>query len=250
MTKIISYSLWGDNPKYTVGAVINAYQAREIYPDWQARFYCAPSVPKKIISQLQEAQAEVFISPECDGVYGPFVRFFALDDDGVERVIFRDTDSRLTQREAVAVQEWINSTLAGHIMRDHPCHAMVMLSGMWGCMGGVLPNMKQASQNFTPNDAYLEDQLFLARLIYPLLRKQGVLIHDDFFAYEQDARPFTSARKEYDFIGEIFDANGQRGPEWQQLQQVETLRAQRLRFKFHRFRRKMRERIWGYNGFI
>lgn len=250
MTKIISYSLWGDNPKYTVGAVINAYQAREFYPDWQARFYCAPSVPEKIILQLKEARAEVSMSPECDSAYGPFVRFFAINDTGVERVIFRDTDSRLTQREAIAVQEWINSNLAGHIMRDHPCHAMVMLSGMWGCKGGVLPNMRQVSHDFAPYTAYLEDQLFLAKHIYPLLRKEGVLVHDDFFAYEQDARPFTAVRKEYAFIGEVFDADGQRGPEWQQLQQFETLMSRRLRFKFHRFKRKMRERIWGYNGFI
>ena len=32
MTKVIGFSLWGDNPKYTVGATRNAQLARKIYP--------------------------------------------------------------------------------------------------------------------------------------------------------------------------------------------------------------------------
>ena len=34
MKKIISLSLWGDNPVYTQGAIRNAELAKEIYPDW------------------------------------------------------------------------------------------------------------------------------------------------------------------------------------------------------------------------
>ena len=38
MKKIIAFSLWGDQPKYTVGAIKNADLAKEIYPDWTCRF--------------------------------------------------------------------------------------------------------------------------------------------------------------------------------------------------------------------
>lgn len=38
--KIIAFSLWGDNPKYTVGAIKNAKLTSEIYPGWISRFYC------------------------------------------------------------------------------------------------------------------------------------------------------------------------------------------------------------------
>ena len=31
--KIISFSLWGQDPKYTIGAIRNAELAREIYQD-------------------------------------------------------------------------------------------------------------------------------------------------------------------------------------------------------------------------
>ncbi len=34
MNKVISFSLWGDNPKYTIGAIKNAELSKTIYPDW------------------------------------------------------------------------------------------------------------------------------------------------------------------------------------------------------------------------
>jgi hypothetical protein len=50
MKKIISYSLWGDLPLYTVGAISNAKQAKEIYPGWICRFYIhEPTVPQWVV---------------------------------------------------------------------------------------------------------------------------------------------------------------------------------------------------------
>ena len=54
MKKLICYSLWGDDPKYTIGAIKNAEQIKEIYPGWIARFYCGTSVPQDIVLQLIE----------------------------------------------------------------------------------------------------------------------------------------------------------------------------------------------------
>ena len=36
---IISFSLWGDDAKYWVGALRNIELARKLYPGWQIRFY-------------------------------------------------------------------------------------------------------------------------------------------------------------------------------------------------------------------
>ena len=48
MKKIISFCLWGDNPKYTIGAIENAKLAKTIYPDWTCRFYVGTSTPDEI----------------------------------------------------------------------------------------------------------------------------------------------------------------------------------------------------------
>ena len=52
MKKLISFSLWGDNPTYTQGAIRNAELSKEIYPDWICRYYIGTSTPQSIIDKL------------------------------------------------------------------------------------------------------------------------------------------------------------------------------------------------------
>ena len=51
--KVISFCLWGNNPKYTVGAIRNAELAMAIYPGWTCRFYVANDVPNTILFNLE-----------------------------------------------------------------------------------------------------------------------------------------------------------------------------------------------------
>ena len=51
MKKIISFCVWGNNPKYCIGAIKNAILAKQIYPDWICRYHCDKSVPKDIIEK-------------------------------------------------------------------------------------------------------------------------------------------------------------------------------------------------------
>ena len=39
MKKVISFSLWGNNPTYNIGAIKNAELAKEFYPDFECWFY-------------------------------------------------------------------------------------------------------------------------------------------------------------------------------------------------------------------
>jgi hypothetical protein len=230
MKKIISYSLWGTNPKYTEGAVCNAREAKILYPDWTTRFYCGTSVPPAILEALREAEAEVIIMPAINDNRGRFWRFLAAQDRDAERIIFRDTDSRLTKRERDAVWEWQQSGLYGHIMRDHPYHAAPLMAGMWGCLGGLFLNMNILISNFNPTQIYDQDQSFLECIIYKKLIDAGCLIHDEFFRYEKNARPFPLARKNYEFVGEAIGADGMREEGWTVLEEYEKSCWKRFRF--------------------
>ena len=53
MKKVISFSLWGNNSFYVIGAILNADIAETEWPDWICRFYVAPSVPISAILELQ-----------------------------------------------------------------------------------------------------------------------------------------------------------------------------------------------------
>ena len=134
---IISFSLWGNEPMYTIGAIKNAELAKTIYPDWICRFYLGDDVSEDIVSRLQSFDnTEVIIMPHKENDWqGMFWRFYAVntEEEDVDYVIFRDTDSRLSVREYEAVTEWINSDKYFHIMRDHPYHTEAIMGGMWGC---------------------------------------------------------------------------------------------------------------------
>ena len=45
----------------------------------------------------------------------------------------RDLDSRFSEREKAATEEWLRSNKEFHFMRDHPYHGSVILGGCWGC---------------------------------------------------------------------------------------------------------------------
>ena len=56
-------------------------------------------------------------------------RFLPLLDQSVDRLMSRDSDSPILQREVDAVGEWLQSDKTFHAMRDHPLHCSVQLLG-------------------------------------------------------------------------------------------------------------------------
>ena len=60
MKKLICFSLWGNDPKYTIGAIKNAKLVKKIYgKEWNCRFYCGSCVNQKVISTLKNTGSEV-----------------------------------------------------------------------------------------------------------------------------------------------------------------------------------------------
>lgn len=140
--KIISFSIWGSNPKYADAAILNLKLQLEIYPDWICRFYVDNTVPAHVLETLRNFNAEVVMMPRSDGNYGLFWRFEPLKDTTIERFIVRDTDSRLNLREAAAVKEWEESGKEFHIMRDHVEHRAYICGGMWGATSEFINKYK------------------------------------------------------------------------------------------------------------
>jgi hypothetical protein len=210
--KIISFSLWGENPKYTIGAIKNAELAKSIYPGWICRFYCGKSVPKEIINSLKEFDnTEVIDMDEIGNWTGMFWRFNACEDSDI--MISRDTDSRLSKREKSAVDEWLNSDKNFHIMRDHPHHNIEILGGMWGCRNGILNNIKELIDGFLKGDYWQVDQYFLRQKVYPII-KDDCFVHDSYFISESNRKKFPTERINKEFVGDVFDENGIRHPDY------------------------------------
>ena len=208
---IISFSLWGNNPKYTIGAIKNAELAEKIYPGWICRFYVDNTVPDEVINELQSLSNTEIIHKKISGNWtSMFWRFESSFDKNAKLIIFRDTDSRLSNREKIAVDEWINSDKTFHIMRDHPYHKFPILGGMWGYKNNNKYPMQILLESFNKTDNYGTDYKFFAEQLYPLIGDDK-MVHDEFF----DKKPFPSIRQGTEFIGDVFDENNLRHPEYQ-----------------------------------
>lgn len=201
--KLISYSLWGTNPKYTIGAIKNAQSAKHYYPNWICRFYCATSVPKEIIQELKSySNTEVIEVHNSVGDWKFSMNRFLPMSENIELMISRDTDCRFSDREVVAVNKWIESGKSAHIMRDHPYHGgFPMLAGMFGIKSGIVKNIKALfSLMHDVPEQYHYDQIFLSNFIFPFIEKD-VIIHDEFF----QKNPFPTKREKLEFVGQAFD---------------------------------------------
>ena len=199
--KLITFALWGDSPKYGVGATKNAWQAALIYPDWTCRFYVADDAPEEYVEALKSFKnAQVVHADGPSDWTFSYNRFLPMSEEGVEAVISRDTDSRLHTREASAVDEWLNSDKSFHIMKDHPWHySYPILAGMFGCKSGVIDNIEEKIEKFTKIDTYHSDKDFLKDIIYPIV-SENCMVHDDF-----RGQPFPESRTDLQFVGQVFD---------------------------------------------
>lgn len=209
--KVISFSLWGNNPKYCVGAIRNAALADKIYPGWDVHIVMDALVPAYVWQELGTIGDHIHPILRLDPVTenaaigdwrGMFWRFEAACMLGVDAMISRDCDSRLSEREAAAVNEWLESDKGFHIMRDHPWHGSHMLGGMWGCKGFALPEFLDLMLQWNQEDRWQTDQDFLNAVVYPLI-KDNAMVHDPFFELE----PFPKERRGLEFVGKVFDEN-------------------------------------------
>jgi len=215
MKKIISFSLWGNNPKYTTGAIKNAHLAIRYFPGWKCRYYLANDVEDKIIDSLSRFNnVELVHMNEPGNWKGMYWRFYPASEDDVDVMCSRDTDSRLGAREKAAVDEWLASDRGFHVMRDHPAHCIGVLGGGFGCKRGVVRNMKELIEtHITDENRWGIDQEFLCSIIEPMVRPTW-MEHDSFYNIEKRktdpyCRPFPTPRDRETmfFFGQPFDAN-------------------------------------------
>lgn len=167
--KVISFSLWGSKPLYLHGARVNARQVQDYFPDWKMRVYHDDSVPQETLDALKQF-GHVKLVPVRDGSYGMFWRFRALFEPGLEAVLIRDLDSRITWRDVRCVHEWLASPHRLSVIRDHEEHYKVpILGGLFGLKGGPLPtNLLESMVQYARVHRYNMDQIWLGHYVWPL----------------------------------------------------------------------------------
>jgi hypothetical protein len=192
--KVISFSLYGEKPLYYLGAELNVKEAKEIYPDYICRFYCAQDVPN--LEVLKKLDCEVIV-PDLDSP-PVFWRFLACDDPDVDICLQRDCDSIVNPREKAAVDDWLSSGKSLHLMHDCKIgHFHKVMAGMWGIINKGRLNFELelnkffSKKNYSPVDqnqatsdwgsgsaVYFDDQLFLEDVVFNFF-KNDYIEHGD-----------------------------------------------------------------------
>lgn len=172
--RIISFTLYGDNPLYTEGAIKNLEYSKVIYPGWTCRFYCdRNSVPVSVVHTIKQKGGEVVMMETMSDTYNYAPSLWRMNpfmDSMCSYFISRDTDSRLSFREKAAVDEWIRSGKSLHLLHDHAAHTSPVLAGMFGARGNCLPDFDRILDEYMKGDTYFRfgvDQRFLNRVIFP-----------------------------------------------------------------------------------
>tara|TARA_R100001082_G_scaffold86120_1_gene52707 strand:- start:9345 stop:10034 length:690 start_codon:yes stop_codon:yes gene_type:complete len=222
MRGLISFSLYGDDPRYTENCIKNKPLADKYYPGWVLRFYHDDTVPSQTLSILQEQKCELVDMTESD-IHGVLWRCLAVDDENYDAVIVRDVDSRLNYRESQAVKEWLNNEETLHSMRDAEQHTMLFQTGMWGCKPkkrkfsmeewlGIAEPLKKGKYEHVSGVTW-EDQLFLGILLSSEdSHINDVLAHDDWLRHTDRQRtlPFPTNPRPRQHVGYAFlDPNEQ-----------------------------------------
>ena len=183
MKQVISYSLYGKELRFLIGAIKNAELANRFFPGFTVRYYYGRSVPKWVLSTLILFEnVELIRVDEVEDSVARTWRFMACLDPDVDVVLSRDVDARLSLREAEAHQEFMDSPFGFHIIRDHPTgHGYLISAGMFAMKTakyGELMSRMLFAHSF--RDEYMADQNFLNEAIYPSVMND-CLIHDEYY---------------------------------------------------------------------
>jgi hypothetical protein len=208
--KIISYSLWGNRKLYVEGAMANGIDAREIYPGWKTNIAVHKDVNKNTISKLREIFDIVKIYDDDASEYrGLFWRFDAMVYGGMEVCLIRDTDSRLSDKEFQAVQEWLVSDKQIHNMRDNIYHFAPIMGGLWGIKQEGPINIRFFHKILMSHNLgeYGCDQRILGRLYKGI--KDQVMSHDDSLRYGSVKFPPHKPLEQGAFIGDCITMDGE-----------------------------------------
>lgn len=247
---IISFALFGPDPKYRTGMLANVRMASTFYPGWKVLIYCDRINHEALSAEELSTDTECILQQDqSQGVEGMSWRMQAVLRPQAEAVIFRDADSIFTRRETEAVREWLSSNKDTHIIRDHPYHVSPIMGGLLGVRGKArellaeLVRQRMQSHRLTE---YGDDQVFLSKDFYPKVLKTAMVHTNCVRIWPEFTRPLLPDQAGDHFIGAyafLTDAEHEEYERIRKREQPKTLLPDN--WKQHRLTRRIYAKLGG-----
>lgn len=175
----MSFSLFGDNLIYLKGLEANILLAEQHYPDWKVRVYVDSKNFLLTKSRFENGNVEVVESKIEFQNQGLFERFKPMFESDIDIWVSRDLDSRISSREATAVNEWLQAGSILHVMRDSHNHSYPIMAGMFGMkeINKFSQFLFQKKLKKYYGRQMTLDQTFLSEVVWKRF-KTNCLIHD------------------------------------------------------------------------
>ena len=186
---LISFSLYGTDPKYLGAALQIVSDTKKIFPGYVPRFYVSQEIEEGLITNLKEAGSEIVRKERKDAFDGTFWRFLAASDPEAEVVLVRDVDTRFGLRDKQSNDAWLSSGKDYHIVRDQRYHQYEMMAGLWACRGEKIPHIEHLVSNWKHKSFFWNDQVFLALKVYPWIRNFSYIQSDICVFRNEKAHP-------------------------------------------------------------
>jgi hypothetical protein len=189
MKPIVSFSLFGTDKKYYIGAEKNIKEIKNLLPNWDVRIYYHENmILDGEVEKLTKLGGnminvkDIFLGDK-ESVHFPFFwRFLSFFEDVPS--IVRDLDSRFSHREIEYINQWMNNGYEYFIIRDHPWQAPVP-SGLFG-IKKFIPDFKHHFINFVNTEELIwgSDQEIL-RTYMEKINKENIFYcgYDDHLNY-------------------------------------------------------------------
>ena len=200
MVKLLTMSVWGDNERYIVGAREQVKLAHKFYPDFIVRIYTDNAEPYK--SLLPWYDVEICERQDDNGVFWRFEPLFESEDN---IVLVRDSDGRITYRESVAVNEWLDSDKTFHTFRDHQSHLEFPIIACAFGYKGKLPDQQLTQMMAIKNQPfyYTNDQVYLRDFVWPIVKENSMIHQFDQPGWFKESR--NKLKNRYSFCGNGYD---------------------------------------------
>jgi len=178
--RVVSYSLYGTNPKYMRYMQGNLDVIRDDLPGWRARIYLHEGAPREWRDHLERDGVDLFVVRDRHVVpgnsAGAFWRFMPLCEPGVDCVVM-DADNPLTPPLVREIKEFFAHAGGAVVRHDNtfpwPVEA-IRATDVFKKRALRLPFDGEQLRRYPHRSTFGSDEAFLLAEVAPHLERQGV----------------------------------------------------------------------------